>query len=121
MAFLSNFSGSVVLSACNSPVSVDSLTVRFRDSSSLQSAGISSPCSKITMSPTTMSRRGIWQILLFRIVLTGVSSLTSLSDWNVFSFLRSKKNATPVAKSNATMIPIGSKNVDNPALFHSYS
>ena len=81
----------VVFVACGSPVSDDSLTSRFSDSSSSQSAGTSSPVSTMTMSPTTMSRRATWLTLSLRMTFTGVSSFTLLRLWKVFSLLRSRK------------------------------
>ena len=72
----------VVLFTISSPVRLDSLTCSETASMSCPSAGTSSPVFRMTMSPTTMSLRGISWTLPFRMTVTGVSSPTWLSRSN---------------------------------------
>ena len=82
VASSSKWASSVVLFTINSPVSVDSLTCKETASTSIPSAGTSSPVFRMTISPTTISLRGISFIFPLRITVTGVSSPTAFSKSN---------------------------------------
>ena len=107
----SNSDGSIVLAHKGSPVSVDSSTCSEAASTNSPSAGTSSPVLRMTMSPTTTSRRGMLMVSPLRTTCTGSSSLTVLSRANSFSARISKKKASEVAHITAMNMPKGSKKV----------
>ena len=83
-------------------------------SSKCPSAGISSPVSKTTISPTTTSFFGIWQIFPSRITFTKISSLTVFKISNALFAFTSKKKPTQLASMIAKKMPIGSKKAVKP-------
>ena len=89
-----------------SPVSDDSSTCRLDDLTRSPSAGISSPTSTNTMSPTTMSRRATSTTLPSRHTFTGCSSLRAVSTLNFFAASRSKMKPMVVARKMAMNMPI---------------
>ena len=97
-----------------SPVSVDSLIWREIASNKCPSAGTSSPVSSTTISPTTTSFRGIWQIFPSRITFTKISSLTVFKTLNALFALTSKKKPTQDANMIAKNMPIGSRKAVKP-------
>ena len=82
VASSSNNSSLTVLFTINSPVRLDSLICMEIASNKMPSAGTSSPVFNMTMSPTTMSLRGISCILPLRMTVTGVSSPTAFNKSN---------------------------------------
>ena len=91
-----------------------SLTMSDTESSNVPSAGIFSPASTSTMSPTTMSRRGTWVMAPLRITFTGMSSLNLLSISNFLFALNSRMKPITVASIIATKMPAGSRNTCSP-------
>ena len=104
----------VVFEISGSPVRVDSFTCSDTASSSVPSAGISSPVPKTTMSPTTTSFLGTSWMLPFRITLTMMSSFTVFKmSKALFAFISNTK-PTQLASMMAKKIPIGSRNAEMP-------
>ena len=114
VASLSESAGSTDLWHVGSPVSEDSSTFSDTDCSSWMSAGISSPVSMNTRSPTTTSLRCMVVGWPSRTTFTCCSSFTWLSRLNSRSAFSSKMNAMPVARTMAMRMPIGSKNTPMP-------
>ena len=106
MASSSKSASFVVLFTINSPVRLDSFTCSDTASTSVPSAGTSSPVFRTTMSPTTTSLRGISCTLPLRITVTGVSSPTAFSRSNFLLASYSKKKPIPVASRMAAMMPM---------------
>ena len=106
VASSSKSASTVVLLITGSPVRLDSFTCKEMASSSSPSAGISSPVSRITISPTTISLRGTSCTRPLRITFTNVSSLTAFSKSNFLLASYSKKKPIPVANRMAAIIPI---------------
>jgi hypothetical protein len=84
------------------------------------SAGISSPLSSLTISPTTTScffmlnsLAALCAVFLLN-TFTGLESLTLLRISNSLSAFSSKMNPTPVARSRAVRTPDGSIRISHP-------
>ena len=103
---MSFFSGSACLVIIGSPVSDDSSICRSVDSISVPSAGISSPTSIMTTSPTTTSFRAISTTLPSRLTFTGDSSPRAVSTLNFFAASISNQKPIVVARTMARMMPI---------------
>ena len=110
-----------LLKQIGSPVREDSSTCNDMHSSNSPSAGISFPVSILTISPTTTSRFGTTVRNPFLMTWTNSSSFILLSNVNSLSALISKIKASPVAKSIAIKIPIGSKKIEKPLSNMKYS
>ena len=106
MASASKSTSFVVLFTISSPVRLDSFTCSDTASTSVPSAGTSSPVFRMTMSPTTTSLRGISCTLPLRSTVTGVSSPTAFSRSNFLLASYSKKKPMPVASRMAAMMPM---------------
>jgi len=99
-----------------SPVSVLSLMLSDTESTRLPSAGTSSPVSRITTSPTTMSRRATCVMFPSRTTVTAASSFIWLSISNFLLAFSSMTNPITVASVTARKMPSGSRNAFPPAL-----
>ncbi|CCY64934.1 unknown [Prevotella sp. CAG:1124] len=102
---MSFFAGSACLVIIGSPVSDDSSICRSVDSISVPSAGISSPTSMITTSPTTMSLRATSTTLPSRRTFTGDSSPRAVSTLNFFAASISNQKPIVVARTMARIMP----------------
>ena len=89
-----------------SPVRVDSFTCKEIASINSPSAGISSPVSSTTISPTTISRLGISCMFPLRRTFMCISSLTWFNNSNFLLASISNQKPTPVARNIAKKIPI---------------
>ena len=121
VASASNSSGLVLFLQMGSPVSEDSSTLNTTAERSSPSAGIFAPVLSRTMSPTTISRFGMFVGLPSLITSTSSSSSTWFSMAKALFALSSKKNAKPVASKIAMKIPTGSKKTFVPSLRPKYS